>query len=369
MAQRWLHLSRRRFSELSLGAFGSWLMSNNSAAQQRNPPEGLGSSASEEAPNAGDPPQEHRNMPPQIQPLSNGGDSQLVSEWAASAAYDIRIFPDGEKEPLAGPGIVYCRSGGVELKLDVFTPGPETIVRPTVIYIHGGGFVHLRKEERAMYFLSYLARGMNAVNVEYRMANVARAPAAVEDVRSALHWVCGNAKEYGFDVNKLVVIGESAGGHLALMAGLLTSSDGFDDATAWSLRNTPVKAAAIINYFGPTDLVALLELPTVPPWLFEWLGPDPNRMELAKHLSPLTYVRKGGPPTITIHGDKDSGVPYLSQAVPLHRAFEAAGVPNELVTIPGGSHGQRNWPREQNIRAQQAIFRFLENHGILPAQV
>jgi acetyl esterase/lipase len=369
MSQRWLEPSRRRFSELAFGTLGGWLLSKDSAAQRPNTfasPNSPGRSGSEVAQNAGQPQQERRDMPPQVPASSPVGDSQSVAQWAAASAYDIRCFPDGEKEPLAGSGIVYYRADNVDLKLDVFTPGPETVVRPTVIYIHGGGWVHLRKEERLFYFMSYLARGMNAVNVEYRLANVARAPAAVEDVRCALQWVYGHAKEYGFDVNKLIVIGESAGGHLALMAGLLNPGDGFDDAAAWSLRNTPVKAAAIINYFGPTDLVALLQEPVPPTFLIEWLGPGANRMELARQISPLTYVRKGGPPTISIQGDKDASVPH-SQAVALHQALQTAGVPNELVTIPMGQHGQRNWPREQNLRAQQAIFSFLEKNGILSA--
>src|SRR5437868_2905199 len=115
-------------------------------------------------------------------------DMDSVARWAAVAGYEIRVFPDGEKEHFAGPGITYNRAGNIDLKLDVYTAGPETVTRPTVIYIHGGGWVHLRKDERMFYVLPYLVRGMNAVNVEYRLANVARAPAAVEDVRCAVKW-------------------------------------------------------------------------------------------------------------------------------------------------------------------------------------
>jgi dipeptidyl aminopeptidase/acylaminoacyl peptidase len=151
------------------------------------------------------------------------------------------------------------------------------------------------------------------------------------------------------------------------MAGLLTPEDGLDDACAWSLKNTPVKVAAIVNHFGPSDLSAMLEGPhvrTQQPWLFEWLGPGPNRAALAKQMSPITYVRKGSPPTITVQGQKDSSVPY-KHAVRLHEAMTAAGVPNELFLIPTGTHGQRNFTREDNIRSQEAIFKFLEKNGVL----
>ena len=88
----------------------------------------------------------------------------------------------------------------------------------------------------------------------------------------------------------------------------------------------------------------------------------PDRMELARRLSPLTYVRSGLPPIITIQGDADSIAPY-QDGVRLHKALDAAGVPNELLTIPGGKHG--GWTRDQNLHAQEVVFAFLHAHGIL----
>lgn len=353
---RWPSLNRRGFSKWSLAALGGWWLEPKMGGQELK---------TASAPASGQDVSQGGNVKDQASACI--ADSEPINAWASTAALQIRVFPDGQKDPLAGPGIVYGRAGNVDLKLDVFTAGPETVSRPTVIYFHGGGWVCLRKEERAFYVLPYLARGMNAVNVEYRLASAARAPAAVEDVRRALHWVYGHAQEYGFDTQRLVVIGESAGGHLALMAGMLNSEDGFDDAFAWSQRQTPVKAAAIINYFGPTDLVGYLQERNVPPFLIEWLGPTAGRMALAKQLSPLTYVRKGTPPIITIHGSKDGGVPY-SQAVRLHEALAAANIPNQLLTIQGGAHGQRSWTCEDNLRAQQTIFKFLEEHGVINAR-
>ena len=76
--------------------------------------------------------------------------------------------------------------------------------------------------------LPYLEMGFAVVNVTYRLARVSEAPAAVEDCRCALRWVIQNAKEYGLDVNRLVVTGYSAGGHLALTTGMLPASAGLD---------------------------------------------------------------------------------------------------------------------------------------------
>jgi len=92
-----------------------------------------------------------------------------------------------------------------------------------------------------------------------------------------------------------------------------------------------------------------------------WLGSMTNRQEISRRTSPLTYVRAGLPPIITIHGDADPTVPY-SHALRLQAALNKAGVPNELVTIPGGKHG--GFDHAQTLRAYSAIRDFLAKHNL-----
>ena len=92
------------------------------------------------------------------------------------------------------------------------------------------------------------------MNVEYRLTRVARAPAAVEDCRCALRWVFENAEKYSFDTERIIVSGQSAGGHLALMTGMAASEESFDR----NCPGRPVKVAAIVNWFGITDVGDLL---------------------------------------------------------------------------------------------------------------
>jgi acetyl esterase/lipase len=250
----------------------------------------------------------------------------------------------------------------MDLKLSVFTPGPETVVRPTVLYIHGGGWAVYTRDNMIFALLPYLARGMDVVSIDYRLANQARAPAAVEDSRCALHWVFQHAKEYGFDTQRVVVAGGSAGGHLALMTGMLDEKAGFDDACAFTIGQQPVKVAAIVDFFGPTDVAELLQPPNEQPRAVEWFAGETNRTELARRVSPLTYVRPNLPPIITIHGTADPDVPY-EQSVRLHDALEKAGVPHELVTIENGGHA--SYPDNEALRAQAEVFKFLEKYGVL----
>jgi len=272
------------------------------------------------------------------------------ARWAVETASNYSIRPD----------IVYKRANQYECKLDVISANDKSHSRPTLIYIHGGGWVFGAKEGANLWLLPYLALGMNVVNVEYRMASVSLAPAAVEDCRCALRWIYQNAKDYGFDLNHLVLNGHSAGGHLSLITGMLTPDAGFDNECPGTEK---LQVAAIVNFYGITDVADLLSGPNMKTYAVMWLGSLRDRFELARQLSPLTHVRPGLPAIFTAHGDADDVVPY-QHAVRLHKALDAAGVTNELYTVKGGKHG--GWSTDENLKVQEAVFGFLKRHGVIP---
>jgi acetyl esterase/lipase len=256
------------------------------------------------------------------------------------------------------PNVTYVTANNYEAKLDVYSRTDTQAAQPTIIYIHGGGWTGGAKETQTFNLMPYLEMGWNAVNVEYRLARVSNAPAAVEDCLCALRWVIRNAKQYGFDTSKIVVSGGSAGGHLALTTGLIPTSTGLDRQCP---GNEELKVAAIVDWYGITDVADLLDGENMRAYAVQWLGSAPNRVEIAKRVSPLTYVRAGIPPIISIQGDADPVVPY-SHSVRLQQALQKAGIDHELVTIPGGKHG--NFTREENQRAYVAIKAFLKKHGM-----
>jgi acetyl esterase/lipase len=278
---------------------------------------------------------------------TGGAFAQQAASWAADVGNDYWIQPD----------VVYNVANTYQNKLDVIYPHKATAPVPTVIYIHGGGWVFGSKEGAVLEVLPYLRMGWAAVNVDYRMASASKAPAAVEDCRCALRWIVQNAKQYHIDPARLVVTGHSAGGHLALTTGMLTEEAGLDNNCAEE-KNTPEpRVAAIVNWYGITDVADLLAGPNRRTYAIDWLGSALDREAIARRVSPLTYVRKGLPPIMTIHGDADPVVPY-SHAVRLHKALDAAGVPNRLFTIHGGGHGE--FTDEDNRRAYDAVRQFLE---------
>ena len=129
---------------------------------------------------------------------------------------------------------------------------------PVALLFHGGGWVTGSKDEIALDVLPYLAMGFAVANVDYRLAREARAPAAVQDSRCALRWVIRHAPQYGLDSARVVLVGSSAGAHLALMAALAPPSAGFDGLCP---GDEPLRVAAVVNFFGIVDAVELLAPP------------------------------------------------------------------------------------------------------------
>lgn len=278
--------------------------------------------------------------------------SQGTDSWTSNAVNGYRITPN----------IIYSTANGYDCKLDVYARNNPGVQTPTVMFIHGGGWVGGTKEGSVMNLMPYFEMGLNVVNVEYRLARVSLAPAAVQDCRLALRWIFKNAKQYGFDTTKIIVSGGSAGGHLALTTGMLDASYGFDYPTDWDYTGVEPEAAAIVNWYGITDVKDLLAGPNKQDYAVDWLANLPNKEAVAVSVSPLSYVRKGLPPVFTVHGDKDQLVPY-NQAVRLHDALTKAGVPNQLMTIPGGKHG--GFSKDEMGKIYTAIKEFLKKNKIV----
>jgi acetyl esterase/lipase len=251
------------------------------------------------------------------------------------------------------PNISYGRYK--ETVLDILKPKEgSNQKRPGVIVIHGGGWVRGSKDPYGVRVcLRYVEKGFVCANVEYRLAKVATAPAAVTDVLDAAQWFEKNAKKYGVDTRRIVVTGGSAGGHLSLMVGMTPKS---------AKLGPPAKVAGVVDFYGITDVADQLSGPHMRDYAVTWVPEQQGRLELASRVSPMTYVRKGLPPILSIHGDADSNVPY-EHSVKLVKALRDAGDDAELVSIPQGEHG---FPKAKEDEIyEQNIWPFLKKHGVL----
>jgi acetyl esterase/lipase len=252
--------------------------------------------------------------------------------------------------------IVYTGGTNWQKKLDIYyKPASNNNNKPTpiVINIHGGGWNKGNKESQTG-FNTFFKAGFAVVNIAYRLTGEATAPAAVEDARCALLFTIKNAAVYNFDINKIVVMGGSAGGHLALMAGLLGNNHLFD-SNCKGVEN--VKVAAIINKYGIVD---------VWDWAYgkiktsksatSWLGTKATDEAFAKSVSPLTWVTKNSPPVFIVHGDADPTVPY-EHSVWLHKKLLDNGVQTQFITVPGGLHGK--FDKDTNSKLNKDIINFI----------
>ncbi len=245
------------------------------------------------------------------------------------AEYFKVTFPAGY---LAKMDEVYSTVSDWRGKEDIFYNPTASKPTPIVFNIHGGGWRVGAKEDQGG-FGSFFNNGFAVANIDYRLSDVAPAPAAIEDVRAAILYVVEHAKTFNINPDKIVIMGASAGAHLALMAGLLQKDHRFD-GNFKHIENFTIKA--IIDKYGPTDLTVsgVERNKSAALWLGDYIG---NKNLLAS-VSPIYYVKKTSPPVLIIHGDADKIVPYL-QSVELHKKLDEEGVKNQLITIPGGGHG------------------------------
>ena len=278
-----------------------------------------------------------------------------VAQQEDTTTYKPVELPNGFTSKL---DVVYTTVKGWEGKMDIYLPPKGNEPTPIVINIHGGGWNHGVKESQTG-FNTFFKIGFAVANMEYRLTGQATAPAAVEDTRCALIYLIRNAKELNIDVNKIVIMGGSAGGHLALMGGLLANDHRFDN-------NCPgvdnIKVAAIIDKYGITD---------VWDWGYgnnitsksatRWLGEKADDKKFAMSVSPINYVNKNSPPTFIVHGDADPTVPY-QQSVDLHKKFLTAGVKTEFITVKDGGHGK--FEKEKNSEINKKIAEFLLSLGL-----
>ena len=135
-------------------------------------------------------------------------------------------------------------------------------------------------------------------SINYRLAGPdAVWPAQIQDCKAAIRWLRAHAKEYGYDPNRIGVIGESAGGHLVAMLGATSGDKTFDVG-----ENLGV--ACVVNLFGVSDFT--LPMPAVATNVAALLGgPAPERPELARSASPINYVHANEPPMLVVHGTAD----------------------------------------------------------------
>jgi acetyl esterase/lipase len=259
--------------------------------------------------------------------------------------------------------VVYTKAGNLELRLDISRPTGKEGLLPAVMVIHGGAWRAGNKSDVRGIASQFSQRGYVAFAPQYRFCPTEVFPAQVHDVKAAVRFIKANAQKYQVDPDRIGAIGFSAGGHLALMLGLTSPSDGLEGNVPSGAPDSRVKA--VVNYFGPTDLAAK-DIPVISqPLVKDFLGGTPaDKPEAAAKASPLTFVSADDAPVLTFQGTKDPLVPY-TQAIKLAEAMNKAGVAGRVELLIGASHG---WSGAELDRTVNETFEFFDRQLNAPAK-
>lgn len=237
-------------------------------------------------------------------------------------------------------------------RMDLYLPANRSAATtPVILLVHGGGWNSGHRSDFAFYIDSFKKRLPDhaIVNIGYRLATAGRIfPTQEQDIKAALEWVAAKAADYGFNMEKAGILGVSAGAHLSMLQAYKYSS--------------PVKIAAVVDMFGPTDLTKMYLEPWNPiiPRLLEALtGTTPTANAQAyQQSSPAFFVTAQSPPTLILQGGADFVVDP-SQSQLLAAKLQAAGVPHQYIVYPNEGHG---WFGNNMVDSFNRIEAFLKEH-------
>ena len=233
--------------------------------------------------------------------------------------------------------LIYKTVNGEQIKLDLFIPAGATQPTPLVILIHGGGWVGGNKDGFDGDALRWAKRGYAAASVDYRLTDEAQFPAQIEDVKAAVRWLRAHAQEYNFDPNRFAAMGHSAGGHLAALLGTSGDISRFD---VGDNLNFSSKVQAVVDMAGPVDLPLFFAPKSGSPSksipLFG--GTLEDKKDLVILASPIFHIGADTPPFLIISGLNDTAVGTVQPQL-MYAALQKAGIPCQLMLIPGVPHG------------------------------
>ena len=278
--------------------------------------------------------------------------STEAPEWAGPARFlppsqpvrrddGVRLFA----------GVTYAVAVGYRpLQLDLWVPDTPAPA-PLVVFVHGGGFMFgdrrylpetLRPDQL---FEALVDAGLAVATIDYRHALEAPFPAQLHDAKAAVRYLRAHAGELGISTERIGVMGESAGAHIAALVGLTAHRPDLEGPHGVVGPSSAVDV--VVDWYGPADLDTMPRT-ELPPAVAAKLPPElatPPEDHLTRGLqgaaradaSPVTHVSPQAPPFLLVHGTADWVVPY-AQSEQLAAALRDAGVPAELVPVEGAHH-------------------------------
>lgn len=269
------------------------------------------------------------------------------------------------KKNIASATYTYKVAGGCAIKADVYREA-DSAIRPVIIFIHGGAMIGGYRNDPLIVIEMLANAGYAVVSIDYRLAPETKLKDIIEDIRDAFGWVREEGRElFNIDPNRIGVVGNSAGGYLTLMSGFvvdpppkaLVSIYGYGDIDgSWCSKPSPfycrqpLVAEPTARAAVGTHTISEISPPSNRKFFYlycrqhgSWpkavTGYDPEiEPEAFNPFCPIRNVTAKYPPTLLLHGDQDTDVPY-EQSVAMAKKLEDVGVEHQLVTVLGKGHG------------------------------
>ena len=255
--------------------------------------------------------------------------------------------------------VVYAEVAGEPLRYDHYRPLGVNGPTPAVVFVHGGGWTGGDPSQAAGNGMHFARRGIATISISYRLAPAHRFPAQLDDVRRGLRHVRANAAALGIDPERIVLLGLSAGAHLAMLAHVARGIAELEPDLPAALRGVSEDVCGVIVHFGPYDL-ARRRAPGGWDPVGDLMGERAADERCVRVASPVVHAAAATAPVLLIHGTGDKVVSYR-ESERMHAALRAAGRPSELLLLEGAPHAyQIDWRGEANQRANAAMDAFLD---------
>lgn len=252
--------------------------------------------------------------------------------------------------------VVYKKTDVGDLKLDIWYPRSKKKTYPLVLFAHGGGWIlGFRNQPNNVSWCRYLAsKGFCAASVGYRLGIVKSIDEIMNDFSDALDYVRDHSDRLSIDVNRLFLMGLSAGGHLALL---------FSAFHSYHQDKERLKGVkGVVAYYTPTQLKGLFE-PDSKSFFARFAtfvtlrGSPAVQEELYGEYSPIQWVSEKMIPTLLVHGKEDTTVPF-SSSVNFARRLKSLNVPYRFLVHKHGNHTfeftrkdyRTKWILEQTVK-------------------
>jgi acetyl esterase/lipase len=247
----------------------------------------------------------------------------------------INKTPDIPEDIEEIKNIEYKNINGKSLQLDIYRPKNIAKAAPLLVFIHGGGWKGGQRSDYLVYLVAFAKREYITATVSYRLLKDGPYPACAEDITDAVSWFYNNGEKYGYDPDRIALIGGSAGAHLALLAAYGWGNT-VKNSDSINIPEKKHRIKAVVDIYGPVDLTTeyARNHSLVASFIDRTFEDAP---ELFLEASPVHFLDKSDPPTMILHGTSDELVP-ISQSDLLKAKLDSLGVPCVYYRLPLWPH-------------------------------